>query len=821
MRTIKVFLASSEELGQERLEIGDLFSHINTIFNRRGIHLEVSKWEYLDESMGPLRKQDEYNREIKTCDICMVLYWTRIGEYTNEELETAYTELQAGRKPYKIYLYFKEVGVPTPEIEAFKKELYSKYSHFYGKFQNIDTLKLRFLLQLESYVNSGAVKVENSQVMVDTVAVAHLDNVPFAAQNSHYKELKERLAKIEEEIKAFEAVLAVQANDTIQSLLNAKKSEHYKIQEELASHEQSLFDTAVRVAKFAGEKISERMRRAIALFEEGKVTEANTLLDDAERDADASLAKYKQTKELLAAERDTVIHSIEELTLKASVMLADNTIAAADRVERAAAIYAKATDLARECDYDKEKFATLLEKQSNFLCDHARYSEAQVVNNEWLALCIRYLGEKHVSTATSYNNIGAVYKNLGDYDKALDYYNKSLSICLEVFGDNHPYVATRYNNIGAVYYNLGDYDNALDYYNKSLSIRLEVFGDNHPYVAQSYNNIGLVYANLGDYEKALDYFNKSLSICLEVFGGHHPDVALSYNNIGFVYDSLGDYDNALDYYNKSLSIRLEVFGDNHPYVAQSYNNIGLVYANLGDYEKALDYFNKSLSICLEVFGGHHPDVALSYNNIGFVYDSLGDYDNALDYYNKSLSIYLEVFGGHHPNVAQSYNNIGVVYRNLGDYDNALDYFNKSLSIRLEVFGNSHPNVATSYNNIGVVYYNLGDYDNALDYFNKSLSIRLEVFGDSHPDIASSYNNIGFVYANIGDHAQALEYYKKALAGYVAVYGETSNDALSAIIDVANMCFELGDDDKAVSYIKQGAAAGSEWCIEWLRENGVE
>ena len=695
MRTIKVFLASSEELGQERLEIGDLFSHINTIFNRRGIHLEVSKWEYLDESMGPLRKQDEYNREIKTCDICMVLYWTRIGEYTTEELETAYTELQAGRKPYKIYLYFKEVGVPTPEIEAFKKELYSKYSHFYGKFQNIDTLKLRFLLQLESYVNSGAVKVENSQVMVDTVAVAHLDNIPFAAQNSHYKELKERLAKIEEEIKAFEAVLAVQANDTIQSLLNAKKSEHCKIQEELASHEQSLFDTAVRVAKFAGEKISERMRRAIVLFEEGKVTEANTLLDDAERDADASLAKYKQTKELLAAERDTVIHSIEELTLKASVMLADNTIAAADRVERAAAIYAKATDLARECDYDKEKFATLLEKQSNFLCNHARYSEAQVVNNEWLALCIRHLGEKHVSTATSYNNIGGVYYNLGDYDKALDYYNKSLSICLEVFGGHHPYVATSYNNIGGVYKNLGDYDNALDYYNKSLSIRLEVFG------------------------------------------GHHSDVAQSYNNIGAVYDSLGDYDNALDYYNKSLSIRLEVFGDNHPYVATSYNNIGLVYANLGDYEKALDYYNKSLAICLEVFGGHHPYVA------------------------------------------------------------------------------------TSYNNIGLVYCNLGDYDNALDYFNKSLSIRLEVFGDNHPDVASSYNNIGFVYANIGDHAQALEYYKKALAGYVAVYGETSNDALSAIIDVANMCFELGDNDKAVSYIKQGAAAGSEWCIEWLRENGVE
>ena len=87
MKIIKVFIASSEELGQERLEIGDLFAHLNSIFKRRGIVLEVSKWEYLDESMGSLRKQDEYNREIKTCDMCMVLYWKRLGEFTREELE--------------------------------------------------------------------------------------------------------------------------------------------------------------------------------------------------------------------------------------------------------------------------------------------------------------------------------------------------------------------------------------------------------------------------------------------------------------------------------------------------------------------------------------------------------------------------------------------------------------------------------------------------------------------------------------------------------------------------------------------------------------
>ena len=56
MNTIKVFLASSEELEMERLQFDSLFNHLNRIFRPRGLYLELSKWEYLDSSMGPKHK---------------------------------------------------------------------------------------------------------------------------------------------------------------------------------------------------------------------------------------------------------------------------------------------------------------------------------------------------------------------------------------------------------------------------------------------------------------------------------------------------------------------------------------------------------------------------------------------------------------------------------------------------------------------------------------------------------------------------------------------------------------------------------------------
>ena len=55
MKTIKIFLASSEELKDERLEMTDLVSRLNQTFMGRGIQLELKRWEYLDSSMGDQR----------------------------------------------------------------------------------------------------------------------------------------------------------------------------------------------------------------------------------------------------------------------------------------------------------------------------------------------------------------------------------------------------------------------------------------------------------------------------------------------------------------------------------------------------------------------------------------------------------------------------------------------------------------------------------------------------------------------------------------------------------------------------------------------
>lgn len=112
---------------------------------------------------------------------------------------------------------------------------------------------------------------------------------------------------------------------------------------------------------------------------------------------------------------------------------------------------------------------------------------------------------------------------------------------LKALDANHPDVARIYNNIGVVYKDKGDFDKALDYYQRSLSIRLKSLGANHPDVATSYVNFGSFYAEVGEINKAIEFSNKSLAIYLNVFGSYHPLVGNNYNLFANIYSRQAEH----------------------------------------------------------------------------------------------------------------------------------------------------------------------------------------------------------------------------------------------------------------------------------------
>jgi tetratricopeptide (TPR) repeat protein len=255
---------------------------------------------------------------------------------------------------------------------------------------------------------------------------------------------------------------------------------------------------------------------------------------------------------------------------------------------------------------------------------------------------------------------GYIANGMGDYDTALKYYQKSLVIYEKVRGTNHPDTATSYNNIGEVYKSKGEYDKALEFYQKDLAICEEVLGIKDPDTATSYNNIGEVYRAKGEYDKALEFYQKSLAIKEEVLGMKHPSTATSYNNIGGVYYAKGEYDKSLEFSQKSLAIQEEVLGKKHPSTATSYNNIGGVYQAKGEYDKALEFYQKDLTINEEVLGTKHRSTAGSYNNIAVLYGNMQNYPESATYMQKAVDIREKVLPANHPDLIDSKEDLAAI-----------------------------------------------------------------------------------------------------------------------------------------------------------------
>ena len=104
MKTLKIFLASSEELANDRNAFGNLVRRLDNIYEKRGIRIELFEWEDSDAAYNNRRKQDEYNEEVRTSDMFLALFYKKAGQFTIEEFDAA-TESSHSKSSIRIPLF--------------------------------------------------------------------------------------------------------------------------------------------------------------------------------------------------------------------------------------------------------------------------------------------------------------------------------------------------------------------------------------------------------------------------------------------------------------------------------------------------------------------------------------------------------------------------------------------------------------------------------------------------------------------------------------------------------------------------------------------
>ncbi len=849
MKTIKIFLASSDELKPDRDAFGNLVRRLDKIYEKRGVRIDLFEWEDYDAAYNNVPKQDEYDEQVRASDMFLALFHIKGGKFTIREFNVATEEFRKHASP-KVFVYCKDLQpgeTESAELAEFKRVLYQELGHYWCRYGNSDTMQLHFVMQLQLVENSrmDALKVEeDGRVTLDGMRIAHMDQLPFAAGNEAYQKMSAELLSLSDEIdKARQLAEKCPDNESLKDELQKKLNHYNQLKEEFKHLQENLFATAKMITSLQLQQVNARVRRAIEAFEAGDLERANTILEENAREAECH-------KEQLDQDRTLIHQDIDAFLLQAKTVLADVNTPIADRIASVTAIYAKADNWAQNSAYDEKKHAKLLLEYVIFCGEYSLDSQAKAVSERLIDVTEKAYGTENIETSKAYNSVGIVCLDLEKFDEACEWFSKALAINKQQYGEDHPSIAVIYNNIGNVYSAKNDltktltyrlkamevaektdsepdvlsgiynniancyfdqhiFDDAVKYYRMALEIRKSNFGENSREVAESYANLGNVYRWKGLFDVAWANYEKALAIRKAVVGMEHADTASTYLNIGHLYENQGNLVQAAENYSIALSLYEELFGPNDSRVAKVKMSIGDVYCDGNtqeEYDCALNLYKDTLNILLEKFDSNNIEIARLYRSIGIVYAHKKNYSEALHYMGMALEIQENLSDVCNVEFAKTYLNIGNIYYEISKMstDNSDDFIAKSfnflqkaISLYENTSGLERRNLAYAYNSLGALCYKIHDFGKALNYFSKALSIKKEIFGIMSPELIPSHHNIGEVYLAQEDYASALHYYIEALEISKEVYEENNLNIAECYGFIGAAYQSMGDFPNAV------------------------
>lgn len=166
--------------------------------------------------------------------------------------------------------------------------------------------------------------------------------------------------------------------------------------------------------------------------------------------------------------------------------------------------------------------------------------------------------------ATSLNNLALLYRSQGKYSEAEHLYIEALALTRKLLGEEHPDVAQSLNNLAALYFFQGRYSKAEPLYIQALALWRKLLGEENLSVAQSFNNLATLYHYQGRYSEAESFYIQALALTRKLLGEEHLSVALSRRSLALLYDSQGRYSEAEPLYIQALDILERILGANHP-----------------------------------------------------------------------------------------------------------------------------------------------------------------------------------------------------------------------------------------------------------------
>ena len=810
MKNITVFLASSDELKNDRNSFHSLVASLDEIFEPRGYRIRCRRWEDFSAFCTGTRTQDDYNRIVRASDICICMFHRKAGEYTIEEFNQALDEYVKNQSHPKTFVYIRALIEGEMEDEAlkrFKEDLFDRVGHYWCNYATDDAMKLHFVMQLERIIPSVSgnasvtegnhFKIGNGVVSLYGHKIAELDNLSFAAENPEYLSLKESIARLNTEIARLRATGVAE----LQPMIDEKQAELYKKRESLNRLESQLFDLALSINKLigSGTPVSERKRLAIEMFERGNSKGVVEILNEKDIAADAAQARKEIEKgKLLVDSGRSLIEAglqktrslAEEYVLRAKALMTD--YAEPRRFELACHAYEQGIELIRANLSEKELEESLFE-YGYFLQTNKRYDLAEARYRENLDICQRLAAISpqayESSLAMAQNNLGLLCSDTQRYEESEEMFLSALMVYQRLTVENpqvyEPGLATTQNNLGNLYRDTQRYEeseemylSAMEIYRRLAAVNPQVY---EPDLAMVQNNLGLLYKDIQRYKEseemylsALEIYRRLVAVNPQVY---EPDLAMVQNNLGLLYRDTQRYEESEKMYLSAMEIRRRLAAAN-PQVYESdlaitQNNLGCLYSDTQRYEDSEKMYLSAMEIRRRLAAAnpqvHESDLAITQSDLGCLYSDTQRYEESEEMFFSAMEIRRRLAAAnpqvYEPGLARTQYNLGCLYSDTQRYEESEKMYLSAVEIRRRLAAANpqvyEPDLADTQYNLGCLYYNIQRYEESGEMYLSALKVyqRLTVADPQvyEPYLVRACNNLSFLFLAQGNFEEAERY----------------------------------------------------------------
>ena len=402
---------------------------------------------------------------------------------------------------------------------------------------------------------------------------------------------------------------------------------------------------------------------------------------------DEDVARYLDGRPILARPPSTA-YQMRKLVARHKLSFAGATALLVLLVGFATTMTLQARRIAAERDRANREAVTA-ERVSEFLTDLFKVSEPnEARGNAITAREILDKGVEKIGTeladepeiqARLMHTIGNVYASLGLYKKAMPILEKALEMRRRILGEDHVDTIESMEDLAFWDQFEGRSSDAEKLYIRILDARRRILGEDHQDTLAAMYGLACVYRDQGRYAEEEALRRRSLEIRRRVQGDDHPDTIMSLVGLANSYASQKRYADAETLYRDALGRIRRVLGNGHPHTLGTMHQLANVCRAQGRYADAEKLYRDALDGERRTLGEDHPQTLSISNDLAAMLCDQGRYAESAAMFRDALDRERRVLGENHPNTARTLYDLGRVAALRGDRPGALEWLGQAVA----------------------------------------------------------------------------------------------------------------------------------------------